>query len=31
MGYYLVIKNEDIMKFAGKWIEQENGILNEVT
>ena len=24
MEYYSAIKNEDIMNFAGKWIEQEN-------
>jgi hypothetical protein len=30
MGYYLAIKNEDIMSFAGKWMELEN-ILSEVT
>ena len=30
MEYYSVIKN-DIMNFAGKWIELENIILNEVT
>ena len=28
--YYAAIKNKDIMKFAGKWIELEN-ILSEVT
>ena len=26
-----VIKNEDIMRFAGKWMEGENIILSEVT
>ena len=31
MEYYSAIKNEDIMNFAGKWIELENIILNEVT
>jgi hypothetical protein len=31
MEYYSVIKNEDIMSFAGKWMEQENIILSEVT
>jgi hypothetical protein len=31
MEYYSVIKNEDIMKFAGKWMELENTILSEVT
>ena len=30
MEYYLAIKNEDIMSFAGKWMELEN-ILSEVT
>ena len=30
MEYYLAIKNEGIMSFAGKWIELEN-ILSEVT
>jgi hypothetical protein len=30
MEYYLAIKNNDIMKFAGKWIEIEN-ILSELT
>jgi hypothetical protein len=29
--YYSAIKNKDIMKFAGKWIELEKIILNEVT
>ena len=29
--YYSAIKNEDIISFAGKWIELENIILNEVT
>jgi hypothetical protein len=29
-GHYLVIKNEDIVSFAGKWMELEN-ILNEET
>ena len=31
MEYYSVIKNEDIMNFAGKWVELENIILSEVT
>jgi hypothetical protein len=31
MEYYLAIKNEDILTFAGKWMEQENIILSEVT
>jgi hypothetical protein len=30
MGYYSSIKNEDILSFAGKWMELEN-ILSEVT
>ena len=29
--YYSAIKNEDIVNFAGKWMELENIILNEVT
>ena len=28
--YYSAIKNEDIMSFAGKWVQLEN-ILSEVT
>jgi hypothetical protein len=31
MEYYLAIKNEDILTFAGKWMELENVILSEVT
>ena len=31
MEYYSAIKNKDILSFAGKWIELENIILNEVT
>ena len=31
MEYYSAIKNEDILSFAGKWMELENIILNEVT
>jgi hypothetical protein len=31
MEYYSAIKNNDFMKFAGKWIELENIILSEVT
>jgi len=31
MEYYLAIKNNDFMKFIGKWMELENIILNEVT
>ena len=30
MKYYSAIKNEDIMSFAGKWMELENIILSEV-
>jgi hypothetical protein len=29
--YYSAIKNEDILSFAGKWVELENVILSEVT
>jgi hypothetical protein len=28
--YYSAIKNKEIMKFSGKWIELENIILTEV-
>jgi hypothetical protein len=31
MKYYSVIKNNAIMKFVGKWIEEENIILSEIT
>ena len=31
MEYYTGIKNNDFMKFLGKWIELENIILSEVT
>jgi hypothetical protein len=31
MEYYSAIKNEDILSFAGKWIELENIILSEET
>ena len=31
MEYYSANKNEDIMNFAGKWMELENIILSEVT
>ena len=31
MEYYPAIKNNDIMKFAGKWMELEKIILSEVT
>ena len=30
MIHYSAIKNKDIVNFAGKWIEVENIILNEV-
>jgi hypothetical protein len=31
MEYYSAFKNKDILSFAGKWMELENGILSEVT
>ena len=31
MEYYSAIKNEEILNFAGKWIDLENIILREVT
>jgi len=31
MEYYSPIKNNDYMKFLGKWNELENNILSEVT
>jgi hypothetical protein len=31
MEYYSSIKNEDILGFAGKWMELENIILSKVT
>jgi hypothetical protein len=31
MQYYAAFKNNDFMKFSGKWIEFENIILSEVT
>jgi hypothetical protein len=31
MDYYSAIKNNDFMKFSGKWMNLENIILNEVT
>jgi hypothetical protein len=31
MEYYSAIKNNDFMKFAGKWMNLESIILNEVT
>jgi hypothetical protein len=31
MEYYSAIKNKDILRFSGIWIELENIILNEVT
>jgi len=30
MRYYSPIKNKDIVKFAGKWLEVENIVLSEV-
>jgi len=30
MEYYSVIKNNDFVKFIGKWTELENNILGEV-
>jgi hypothetical protein len=31
MEYYSAIKNNDFMKFAGKWMELENIILSMIT
>ena len=31
MKYYSAIKNNDFMKFTGKWMELENIILSDVT
>ena len=31
MEYYSAIRNNDFMKFLGKWMELENIILSEVT
>jgi hypothetical protein len=31
MEYYSAIKNNEFMKFSGKWMELENIILSEVT
>jgi hypothetical protein len=31
MEYYSAIKNNEFMKFVGKWVELENIILCEVT
>jgi hypothetical protein len=31
MEYYSAIKNNDFIKFSGKWIDFENIILSEVT
>ena len=31
MEYYSAIKNNDFVKFLGKWMELENIILSEVT
>ena len=31
MEYYSAVKNDEFMKFLGKWIELENIILSEIT
>ena len=31
MEYYTAEKNNDVLNFAGKWMELENIILSEVT
>ena len=31
LEYYSAVKNDDILKFACKWMELENTILSEVT
>ena len=31
MEYYSVIENDDILSFAGKWMELQNIILSKVT
>ena len=31
MEYYIIEQSNDILNFAGKWIELENIILSEVT
>ena len=31
MEYYTMVKNNDILKFVGKWMDLENIILSEVT
>jgi hypothetical protein len=31
MEYYSAIKNNDFMKFLGKWVKLENIVLGEVT
>ena len=31
MNYYTAIKNNEFIKFLGKWMELENIILSEVT
>ena len=31
MGYYSATKNNEFMKFLGKWLELENIILSELT
>jgi hypothetical protein len=30
IGYYITIKYKDLMNFAGKWMELEDIMLNEV-
>ena len=31
MEYYSVVRNNNILKFAGKWMELEKNILSKVT
>jgi hypothetical protein len=31
MEYFSAIKKEDILSFAGKWMELQNTILSEIT
>ena len=31
MGHYSAIKNNDFMKFSGKWLELENIMLSKLT
>ena len=31
MEYYAAIENNEFIKFLGKWVELENGMLSEVT